>query len=116
MITQDDNIPYGYTGIPQNTMNLQIGFDYKGWSCFVQFYGVNNVSRSVGLTSLGGTRNTAFFEGSYWSPDNQNADVPLPRWLNQASKYTDGTRFLFDGSYTRLKYAELSYTFSKENG
>ena len=114
MITQDDNIPYGYTGIPQNTMNLQIGFDYKGWSCFVQFYGVNNVSRSVGLTSLGGTRNTAFFEGSYWSPDNQNADVPLPRWLNQASKYTDGTRFLFDGSYTRLKYAELSYTFSKE--
>ena len=42
-----------------------------------------------------GTRNTAFFEGSYWSPDNQNADVPLPRWLNQASKYTDGTRFLF---------------------
>ena len=114
MITQDDNIPYGYTGIPQNTMNLQIGFDYKGWSCFVQFYGVNNVSRSVGLTSLGGTRNTAFFEGSYWSPDNQNADVPLPRWLNQASKYTDATRFLFDGSYTRLKYAELSYTFSKE--
>ena len=114
VITQDDNIPYGYTGIPQNTMNLQIGFDYKGWSCFVQFYGVNNVSRSVGLTSLGGTRNTAFFEGSYWSPDNQNADVPLPRWLNQASKYTDGTRFLFDGSYTRLKYAELSYTFSKE--
>ena len=98
-ITQNDNIPYGYTGVPQNTMNLQVGFDYKGWSFFVQFYGVNN---------------TAFFEGSYWSPDNQNADVPLPRWLNQASRYTDGTRFLFDGSYTRLKYAELSYTFSKE--
>ncbi|WP_300910347.1 TonB-dependent receptor [uncultured Bacteroides sp.] len=113
-ITLNDNIPYGYTGVPQNTMNLQVGFDYKGWSFFVQFYGVNNVSRTVGLTSLGGTRNTAFFEGSYWSPDNQSADVPLPRWLNQASRYTDGTRFLFDGSYTRLKYAELSYTFSKE--
>ena len=113
-ITQNDNIPYGYTGVPQNTMNLQVGFDYKGWSFFVQFYGVNNVSRTVGLTSLGGTRNTAFFEGSYWSPYNQSADVPLPRWLNQTSRYTDGTRFLFDGSYTRLKYAELSYTFSKE--
>ena len=100
-ITQNDNIPYGYTGVPQNTMNLQVGFDYKGWSFFVQFYGVNNVSRTVGLTSLGGTRNTAFFEGSYWSPDNQSADVPLPRWLNQTSRYTDGTRFLFDGSYTR---------------
>lgn len=114
IISEDDNIPYGYTGIPQNTMNLQVGFDYKGWSFFVQFYGVNNVNRSVGLSSLGGTRNTAFYEGSYWSPGNQNADVPLPRWLNKTSKYTEGTRFLFDGSYTRLKYAELSYTFSKE--
>lgn len=114
IISVNDNIPYGYTSIPQNTMNLQVGCDYKGWSFFVQFYGVNNVNRSVGLTSLGGTRNTAFYEGTYWSPDNQNADVPLPRWLNQTSKYTDGTRFMFDGSYVRLKYAELSYTFSKE--
>ncbi len=114
VISVNDNIPYGFTDTPQNTMNLQVGFDYKGWSFFVQFYGVNNVNRSVGLSSLGGTRNTAFHEGSYWSPDNQTADVPLPRWLNQTSKYTDGTRFLFDGSYMRLKYAELSYTFSKE--
>ena len=114
IISVNDNIPYGFTGTPQNTMNLQVGFDYKGWSFFVQFYNVNNVSRSVGLSSLGGTRNTAFYEGSYWSPSNQNADVPLPRWLNQTSRYTDGTRFLFDGSYTRLKYAELSYTFSEE--
>lgn len=114
IISENDNIPYGYTGTPQNTMNLQVGFDYKGWSFFVQFYGVSNVNRYVGLSSLGGTRNTAFYEGSYWSPNNQNADVPLPRWLNQTSKYTNGTRFLFDGSYTRLKYTELSYTFSEE--
>lgn len=114
IISVNDNIPYGFTEIPQNTMNLQVGADYKGWSFFVQFYGVNNVNRSVGLSSLGGTRNTAFYEGSYWSPDNQNADVPLPRWLNQTSRYTDGTRFLFDASYVRLKYAELSYTFTKE--
>lgn len=114
IISTNDNIPYGFTEIPQNTMNLQVGADYKGWSFFVQFYGVNNVNRSVGLSSLGGTRNTAFHEGSYWSVDNQNADVPLPRWLNQTSRYTDGTRFLFDASYLRLKYAELSYTFTKE--
>ena len=114
IISVNDNVPYGYTSVPQNTMNLQIGADYKGWSFFVQFYGVNNVNRSVGLSSLGGTRNTAFYEGSYWSPDNQGADVPLPRWLNQTSRYTEGTRFMFDGSYVRLKYAELSYTFSKE--
>ncbi|MBQ7419532.1 MAG: TonB-dependent receptor [Prevotella sp.] len=114
VISVNDNIPYGFTSIPQNTLNFQVGVDWKGWSAFVQFYGTNNVSRSVGLESLGGSRNTAYYEGSYWSKDNQNADVPLPRWLTQKSDYTNGTRFMYDGSYLRLKYAEISYTFSKE--
>lgn len=112
IITQLDNIPYGHTGIPQNTLNFQIGVDYKGWSAFVQFYGVNNVTRYVNLASLGGVKNTAFFEGSYWTADNWNGDVPLPRWGTQPSSYTEGTRYYFDGSYCRLKYAEISYTFS----
>ena len=115
IISEFDNIPYGYTGIPQNTVNTQIGADYKGWSFFVQFYGVNNVTRYVGLSSLGGVRNTAFNEGSYWSKDDVNADVPLPRWGTIASPYTSGTRFLHDGSYLRLKYAELSYTFDQND-
>lgn len=114
IISTFDNIPYAYTGVPLNTTNAQFGVDYKSFSFFLQFYGVNNVTRYVGLSSLGGVRNTAFDEGTYWSKDNINADVPLPRWGNIASPYTDGTRFLFDGSYIRLKYAELSYTFSKE--
>lgn len=115
IISTFDNIPYGYTGVPQNTVNTQFGVDYKGWSFFVQFYGVNNVTRYVGLQSLGGVKNTAFHEGSYWSKDNNNADVPLPRWGTIPSGFTSATRFLHDGSYIRLKYAELSYTFSKED-
>jgi TonB-linked SusC/RagA family outer membrane protein len=111
IISSLDNIPYGYTGVPQNTFNAQIGFDYKGWSCFVQFYGVNNVTRYVGTQSLTQYRDIAFDEGSYWSKDNMNADVPLPRWGTQVSAYTPGTRYLYDGSYVRLKYAEISYTF-----
>ena len=78
----------------------------------MQFYGVNNVTRYVGLQSLGGIKNTAFNEGTYWSKEDINADVPLPRWGTIPSGYTNGTRFLHDGSYIRLKYAELSYTFT----
>src|SRR5690554_247743 len=114
VITTFDQIPYGFTGVPQNSVNFQFGADYKGFSGFVQFYGVNNVTRYVGLSSLGGVRNTAFHEGSYWSKDDTNADVPLPRWGTIPSGYTTGTRFLHDGSYVRLKYAELSYTFTNE--
>lgn len=115
VITSFDQIPYGFSNVPLNTVNFQFGADYKGWSGFVQFYGANNVSRFVNLSSLGGIRNTAFDEGSYWSKDDNGADVPLPRWGTQASAYTSGTRFLHDGSYIRLKYAEVSYTFSKED-
>ena len=115
VISSFDRIPYGYTGVPQNTVNAQFGLDYKGWSFFVQFYGVNDVTRYVGLNSLGGVKNTAFNEGSYWSKENMYADVPLPRWGTIPSSYTAGTRYYFDGSYLRLKYAELSYTFNTEN-
>lgn len=115
IISSFDQIPYGFTGVPQNTVNSQFGVDYKGWSFFVQFYGVNNVSRYVGLQSLGGIKNTVFREGSYWSKEDNNADVPLPKWGIIPSAYTNGTRYLFDGSYLRLKYAELSYTFDKED-
>jgi hypothetical protein len=40
------------------------------------------------------------------------ADVTVPRWLSRPS-YNNGTQYLFDGSYIRLKNAEVAYTFSK---
>jgi hypothetical protein len=36
----------------------------------------------------------------------------VPRWLSTPS-YNNGTQYLFDGSYIRLKNAEVAYTFSK---
>lgn len=114
MITTFDNVSYGFAGNPQNTFSSMFGFDYKGWSGFVQFYGVNNVTRQVVFTSLGGIRNTVYEEGSYWSKENQTADVPMPRWNTTPSDYTPGTRYMHDGSYVRLKNVELSYTFSQE--
>lgn len=113
VISLNDQVPYGFASNPQNTYNFQIGFDYKGWSAFVQFYGTNNVCRTVSLESLGGTRNTAYHDGKIWDVDNQSG-VPQPRWLTQKSAYTNGSRFIYDGSYMRLKYAEISYTFAKE--
>jgi TonB-linked SusC/RagA family outer membrane protein len=104
-----DNAPYGYSGTPQNTFNTNIGFDYKGFSFFVQFYGVNNVSRQVVFTSLDGA-NRVYDQGSYWSETNTNADTPMPRWKSLQS-YADGSRYFYDGSYLRLKNVEVAYTF-----
>ncbi|WP_084166191.1 SusC/RagA family TonB-linked outer membrane protein [Anditalea andensis] len=106
-----DVAPYGFSGTPQNTYNTNLGFEWKGFSGFLQFYGVNNVTRQVVFSSLTGQRNLVYEEGTYWSKDNPNPDTPMPRWLALASGFNSGSRYFFDGSYLRLKNAEIAYRF-----
>ncbi len=113
VINASDNIPYGHTGNPQNTYSATLGLDWKNFSAFVQFYGVNNVTRQVVLTTFGGQNTLAFNQGSIWSKDNPDADVPMPRWASTPSGYQDGTRYFYDASYVRLKNAEIAYTFNQ---
>lgn len=115
VVDLNDQAPYGYTGSPENTYNLTLGFDYKGFSCFVQFYGVTNVTRDVTLTDFGGKMNVAFDQGTWWSAaEATTADVPASRWTNNMQGYARGTRYLYDGSFIRLKNAEIAYTFSQK--
>ena len=116
VIDVNDNIPYGFPATPENTYNVSIGADWRGFSAFVQFYGVNNVNRQVVFHSFSGQNNLAFDEGTYWSEDNVNADVPLPRWNATPSEFSRGSRYMFDGSFLRLKNAEISYTFDSGFG
>lgn len=112
VIDSNDSAPYGYTGTPENTYNATIGWDWKGFSVYVQFYGVTNVNRYVGFNSLGKNLDTVFDEGTFWTKYTQNADAPIPR-LNSQPSYYEGTRFHYDGSFIRLKNAEVSYTFTQ---
>jgi TonB-linked SusC/RagA family outer membrane protein len=113
VINTDDQVPYGYSSTPQNTYSTSVGFEWKGFSGYVQFYGVSNVTRQVVFSSLNGS-NSVYGEGSYWSENNTSADVPTLRWLTSESDYSSGTRYLYDGSYLRLKNAEIAYTFDKK--
>lgn len=115
IIDAKDNIPYAFPSVPQNTYNLTFGFDFKNFSLMTQWYGVNNVTRQVVFDSFGRQRNLAYHEGSYWSRDNLNADVPMPRWLSVASSYTAADRFMHDGSYIRLKTAEIAYNLTADH-
>jgi TonB-linked SusC/RagA family outer membrane protein len=111
VIDSKDSAPYAYTERPQNTYNATIGFDYKGFSFFVQFYGVNNCSRTLSLTSFSGHLDNVYEQGTMWTSSNTNADVAWPRW-NSKMDYT-GSTYVYDGSYVRLKNAEISYTFTQ---
>ncbi|HEY6902445.1 MAG TPA: SusC/RagA family TonB-linked outer membrane protein, partial [Puia sp.] len=112
VIDNKDNIPAGYPERPQNTYNATIGAEWKGFSLFLQFYGVSNANRYLQLVSFGGQYHydNVYKQGAYWSPTNTNAAVPVPRYASVMPFY--GTTYLYDGSYVRLKNAELAYQFN----
>lgn len=115
VINNFDNIPYGYSGTPQNTYNATVGFNWKKFSGFVQFYGVNNVTRQVVLGSLTNQNHVVYEQGSLWTKDDMDAQNPMPRWLSTPSSYNSAQRYMYDGSYVRLKNAEIAYTFDESN-
>ena len=108
VINNFDNVPYAYPERPQNTYTGSVGFDYKRFSIFVQFYAVNNVTRNLAQTNFAANLNSVFKQGDYWTKENTDAASPLPRWKSRLYSY--GDFFNYDGSYVRLKTAEISYT------
>ena len=113
VIDQYDQDAYGYSGTPQNTYNATIGLDWKGLSFFVQFYGVNNVTRQVRFPTFNTypNSNVAFVEGTFWTKES-GGQMPLPRWSTLYPNGGEATRYAYDGSYVRLKNAEIAYTLS----
>jgi len=109
IIDQYDGAPNGFPERPQNTYTYSLGGDYKGFSFFVQFYGTNNVTRYVGLSNFNKQTNVVHEQGEYWSKDNQNAESFVPRYVEKFDRY--GNFYAYDGSYFRLKNAEIAYTF-----
>src|SRR5699024_2609649 len=116
IVDSDDSIPFGYSGTPQNTYNTSVGFDWAGFSGYVQFYGVTNVNRWVNFGSLNGNELAYNVQGGYWSMDNRDTQYPMPRWNTTVSGYSDGATSTYDGSYLRLKNAQIGYTFDSNSG
>jgi len=112
VVDTNDSAPYGYSSMPQNTYNATLGWEWKGFSCFVQFYGVTNVTREVTMTNFGNNIDVVYDQGSWWTKENPNADMPPSRWNLPQAPYVNGTRYYYDGSYIRLKNAEVAYTFT----
>jgi TonB-linked SusC/RagA family outer membrane protein len=104
-----DSAPNGYPERPQNTYSTTVGLEYKGLSVNIQFYGVNNVTRYVGLSSFGNQLDCVYEQGSFWSKDNPNAETYIPRFVTKLNG--TGNYYAYDGSYLRLKNMEIAYTF-----
>ena len=112
VIDSNDSAPYGYTGTPENTYSASIGWEWKNFSIYCQFYGVTNVNRYVAFSNFPKQLDTVHDEGTFWTSNTMDADAPMPRWSTTPSYY-EGTHYHYDGSYIRLKNAEIAYTFTQ---
>ncbi|MES2277250.1 MAG: TonB-dependent receptor [Bacteroidota bacterium] len=109
VIDSKDQAPFGYTGTPQNTYNASIGFEWKRFSFFAQFYGVNNVTRFISFPDFQGKSNVLFVEQPFYFKQDNGGVVPPPRWSVLDGIGGSGTRYAYDGSYVRLKNVEIGY-------
>ncbi len=109
VIDNKDSAPYGFSGNPQNTYNATLGFDWKRFSVFVQFYGVTNVTREITFPNYQGKSNVVFVERPFNFVQGGGGEVPPPRQTVLDAFGAEGTRYYYDGSYMRLKNAEIGY-------
>ncbi len=109
-----DSAPYSYPTRPQNTYNLTTGIKYKGFGAHIQFYGVYNVTRAVDGTMFPYADSPSMlvygYVGDYYTANNPDASWRAPRSNVTNNNVPSGSFFQFDGSYLRLKTAEVSYT------
>jgi TonB-linked SusC/RagA family outer membrane protein len=123
-ITSADIAPIGNPTVPEIVYGFGVSAGYKGFdiSCF--FQGAANESFWISTVDNpnAGTISTAPFQeqtqllkayaDSYWSEENQNLYATWPRLsatLNNNNTQAS-TWFMRDGSFLRLKQAEIGYT------
>lgn len=125
VIDSKDMVPIGYPTVPEIIYGVSFGASFRGFDFSVLFQGSAHVS--IAYSRLA---NQAFFDAEpaaaanylleSWTQERYNQGLPIkyPRFAvgNGANSFThnyqSSTLWTRDGSYVRLKNAEIGYTFS----
>jgi hypothetical protein len=93
-----------------------LGTDYKKFSFSVQFYGVNNATKSYQDRTFVGESHLYFdFLSDYWSKENPDGKQVLSGF-NNTQHSTDSYRQWYDASFIKLQNMEFAYTFGSKEG
>ena len=117
VIDGNDITYFGYGERPEYVMGFMYGARWKNFELSMQWTGAWNASRILGKeyrTPFGESNSGAilkYLADNRWTPENQDARFPRITFMNKTHYLTDSDLWMMDGSYLRLKTAELSYTF-----
>ena len=120
-VSIDDEVPIGYSNLPE--INYGFGFqtDYKGFDIGVFFRGQGRVTYTLGGDYIPfaegvGKRNLFLEALDRWTVDNPRQDALYPRLFNGTSSnnWQRSTKTIYNGKYLRLSDVEVGYTFGSK--
>ncbi len=104
---------------PDFTYGFNVNASYKNFDFTVFFQGVygNSIYRGrnggMDLEEANTRGNMFMLAKDYWTPENSHNDVtkPRPTLIDKNGNRQTSDRYISDGSYLRVKNAQLGYTF-----
>ena len=114
------DIVYLGSSLPKLTGGFGFTFNYAGWRLTTQFnYRVGNKILNMArmdLEAMTGNNNQSQAVNYRWRKEGQVTPIPRAMYGN-ASNYNTlvSDRFVEDGSYLRMSYAQLSYAIQKKH-
>ena len=115
IIDASDAQPIGNTGLPELTVGLHTGLQYKGFDLDLVFQGVGGNSVYLGSSQFRPFQNNGAageIALERWTPQNPSAAFPRLSADNNLNNYRFSSFYQRNGSFVKLRSAEIGYSFS----
>lgn len=116
-VIDENDKDYCGTGIPKFEANLNFSASYKGFDLSFSMGGafghkLYNGNRYF-YESMSAPGNHLSSVANAWSPTNTHTDIPRPVYNDPNGNSRESERFLENGSFWRLRQAQIGYTLPK---
>lgn len=118
IISADDEVPIGYSNVPEINYGFGLQAQYKGFDMGVFFRGQARVTYPLGGSYIpfreGVGKHNLFAEATdRWTVENPDQNAQYPRLFDGTSSnnWQRSTKTIYNGSFVRLSDVELGYTF-----
>ncbi len=120
-VSVDDEVPIGYSTLPEINYGFGLQVDFKGFDVGVFFRGQGRVTYSLNGSYIpfnqGVGKGNLFVQAlDRWTVESPRQDAQYPRLFNGTSSnnWQASTKTIYDGSYLRLSDVEVGYTFAEK--
>ena len=121
VINGDDKTRFGYAERPDYVFGFLGGLKWKNFEFSMQWTAAMNASRILDgeyRNAFGSTNSRMllkFLADERWTEENPNSRFPRLTFMNKSHYLQTSDLWLMNGSYLRLKTAEISYTLLQKD-